>query len=104
MFELFEKTVLTGLGFISLSQKKAEDLLRELQERYKVSEEDGKAFLDKMQGMARESRVKMAEMAEVEVRRVIDKMGLVPREEFDRLQRRVEQLEGMREPVSGDPC
>jgi polyhydroxyalkanoate synthesis regulator phasin len=32
-------------------------------------------------------------MAETEVKKVVDKVGLVPREEFDRLLKRVEELE-----------
>jgi polyhydroxyalkanoate synthesis regulator phasin len=105
MFELFEKTVLTGFGFLSLSQKKAEEMLKDLQERYKVSEEEGKAFLEKVQGMAKESREKITEIAETEVKRVIDKLGLVTREEFDRLLKRVEQLENMKKDSgSGESC
>ncbi len=105
MFELFEKTVLTGLGLLSLSQKKAEELLGELQERYKVSEEDGKAFLEKLQGMARESRERIGEIAETEVKKVMDKIGLVSREEFVQLQKRVEALEKLEKtPASGEPC
>ena len=105
MFELFEKTVLTGLGFLSLSQKKAEELLKEVQERYKVSEEDGKAFLEKVQGMAKESRERIAEIAEAEVKKVIDRAGLVPRDEFDRLSKRVEELENrLAQNEPGAPC
>lgn len=105
MFELFEKAVLTGLGAISLSQKKAEEMLEELKERYKVSEDEGKAFLEKMQGMAKESRGRIAEIAETEVNKVIDRLGLVSREEFDRLQKRVEALERVRkETETGEPC
>lgn len=105
MFELFEKAVLTGLGFISLSQKKADEFLDELKEKYKVSEEDGKAFLDKVQKMAQDSRVKITEIAETEVRKVIDKLGLVSREEYDRLLKRVESLEAPRKgDEPGNPC
>jgi polyhydroxyalkanoate synthesis regulator phasin len=105
MFELFEKAVLTGLGFLSLSQKKAEEFLDELKEKYKVSEEEGKAFLEKMQGMAQESRERIMEMAETEVKKVIDKLGIVSREEFDRLQKRVDALECQRkEKEPGEPC
>jgi polyhydroxyalkanoate synthesis regulator phasin len=102
MFELFEKAALTGLGFLSLSQKKAEELLNELKEKYKVSEEEGKAFLDKMQGMAKESRERITEIAESEVKKAMDRMGLVSREEFDRLQKRVEALENQRKDVEPD--
>ena len=37
MLELFEKAALTGLGFLALSQKKAEELLTELKEKLKVA-------------------------------------------------------------------
>ena len=105
MFDSFEKAALTGLGFLSLSQKKAEEFLDELKEKYKVSEEEGRAFLEKMQGVAKESREKVTEMAETEVRKATDKLGLVSREEFDRLQKRVETLECQRKGnESGEPC
>ena len=105
MFELFEKAALTGLGILSLSQKKAEELLNELKDTYKVSEEEGKAFLDKMQGMAKESRERITEIAESEVKKAIDRLGLVSRDEFDRLQKRVDALEGRRNDVDpGESC
>ncbi len=105
MFELFEKAVLTGLGVVSISQKKAEEMLEELKERYKVSEEEGKAFLEKMQGMARESRGRIAEIAESEVSKVVERLGMVSREEFDRLKTRVDALERKgKEEDTGEPC
>jgi polyhydroxyalkanoate synthesis regulator phasin len=105
MFELFEKAVLTGLGAISLTQKKAEEFLGEMKETYKMSEDEGKAFLEKLQGMAKEGRERIAVMAEDEVRKVIDRIGLVPRDEFDRLQKRVADLEEtLRETDPGEPC
>lgn len=107
MFELFEKAVLTGLGALSLSQKKAEEFLAELQEKYRVSEDEGKQFLDRIQTMAQEGRSKVTEMAEAEVQKVIDRIGLVPREEFDRLKKRVTQLEARlqdTEDGSDGPC
>ena len=93
MFELFEKAVLTGLGALSLTQKKAEEIISELKEKYKMSEDEGKAFLEKVQGMAKEGRERVAEIADSEVKKVLDRVGLVPREEFDRLLKRVEELE-----------
>ncbi|WP_243373001.1 phasin family protein [Geotalea sp. SG265] len=95
MFELLEKAVLTGLGAVSMTQKKAEELLTELKEKYKLSEDEGKALLDKIQAMAKDSRERINEIAENEVRKAIERIGLVPREEFDRLQKRVQALENM---------
>ena len=93
MFELVEKAVLTGLGVVSLSQKMAEDFVKEMKEKYKVSEEEGKAFMERMQGMAKDTKARVAEMAEAEVKKAAERAGLVPKDEFDRLQRRVTELE-----------
>lgn len=105
MFELLEKAVLTGLGALSLSQKMAEDFLKEVKDKYKLSEEEGKAFLDKMQGMAKEGRERIAEIADTEVQKAMDRLGLVPRDEFERLQKRVEELENrLQASKPGEPC
>jgi len=93
MLDHLEKVFFAGLGAVSLSRKKTEEFLAELKETFRVSEEEGKAFLDRTQEMAREGRERLAEMAETEVKKVVDKLGLVPREEFDRLLKRVEELE-----------
>lgn len=93
MLELLEKAMLTGLGAAAITQKKAEELVKELREKYKVSEEEGKAFLEKMQNMAKEGREKLQEAAEVEVKKALDRMGLVSKAEFDKLLKRVEELE-----------
>lgn len=105
MFELLEKAFLTGLGAIALSQKKAEEVLTDLKDKYKMSEEEGKAFLEKVQGIAKEGRARVEEMAEAEVKKAMERMGMVSREEFERLQRRVAQLESrLTEPEPGEPC
>lgn len=93
MLDLLEKIILTGVGAMSLSQKKAEELLAELKEKYRMSEEEGKAFLEKAQTMAKEGKDKIAEAAEAEVKKVMRSMGLVSRDEFEKLRERVEKLE-----------
>ena len=93
MLELIEKAFLTGLGAVALSQKKAEELMTELKEKYKLSEEEGKTFLDKLQGAAQETRHKIAEAAEVEVKKTIERIGLVTRADYEQLQQQVAELE-----------
>jgi len=93
MFELFEKAVLTGIGALSLTQKKGEELLADLKEKYKFSEEEGKAFIDKIQGAAKETREKITEDAEVEVKKTVERIGLVAKSDFDALQQRFDELE-----------
>jgi polyhydroxyalkanoate synthesis regulator phasin len=93
MFELFEKAVLTGIGALSLTQKKGEELLADLKEKYKFSEEEGKAFIEKIQGAAKETREKITEAAETEVKKTVERIGLVTKDDYDLLKQKVEELE-----------
>ncbi len=93
MLELFEKAVLTGIGALSITQKKGEELVKDLKDKYKVSEEEGKAFLDRLQSIAKDTREKLAEAAEEEVGKAAERIGLVPRDEFDKLKQRLDELE-----------
>ena len=95
MFELFEKAVLTALGAVALTQKKGEEMVQEMKSRYKISEEEGKAFLERIQELARTGQQRSAEMAETEVKKALDRMGMVSREDFERLERRVRALEAL---------
>jgi len=106
MLELLEKAALTALGAAALTQKKGEELVQEFKAHYKMSEEEGRAFLERIQEIARTGRERSAEMAEAEVRRVLDRIGLVSRDDFQRLERRVAALEALQgqEEEPGTEC
>lgn len=93
MFELLEKMMLTGMGAVCLTQKKAEEMLGEMKERFNVSEEEGKAFLAKMQKNAEETQKKLEDMAQEEIKRACERVGMVTMEEFEKLQKKVQLLD-----------
>jgi len=93
MLELLEKAVMTSIGVAALTQKKGEELVAEMKDRFKISEEEGKQFVEKIQSIAKEGGEKFQAVAEEEVHKVVDRLGLVSREEFDRLAKRVQELE-----------
>ena len=93
MFELLEKTMLTAVGAVTMSQQKAEELLTELRQKLNVSEEEGKSFLKKVQEAAQENQQKLEELAQEEVKKACDRMGVVTEAEFDKLKKKVAQLE-----------
>jgi polyhydroxyalkanoate synthesis regulator phasin len=93
MIEMIEKTVLTAVGAMTLTQKKAEDLIQELREKLDISEEEGKAFLQKIQEAANKNREKMQEQARDEVKKACERMGVVTQDEFDKLKKKVAALE-----------
>lgn len=93
MIELLEKTVLTAVGAMTLTQKKAEELMKEMREKLNISEEEGKAFLKKIQEAAAQNQEKLQEQARVEVKNACERMGVVTADEFDKLKKRVALLE-----------
>ncbi len=93
MLELLEKAFMTTIGVAALTQKKTEELVAEMKDRCKISEEEGKQFIDKIQSFAKESREKIQAIVEDEVHKVVDRLGLVSREEFERMAKRVQELE-----------
>lgn len=93
MIELLEKSLLTAVGAMTLTQKKADELLQELREKMNISEEEGKAFLQKIQDAASQNQEKLLEQAREEVKKTCERMGVVTTEEFDKLKKKVTQLE-----------
>jgi polyhydroxyalkanoate synthesis regulator phasin len=93
MIEIIEKTLLTGLGALSMSQKKAEELVCDLKERLNLSEEEGKKLLDKLQQTAKENQRKLESVAQDEVKKALERMGVVTEEEFHALEKRADALE-----------
>ena len=93
MLELLEKAALSALGAAAMTQKKGEELVQELKSRYKMNEEEGRAFLERIQEIGRTGRERTAELAEAEVKRALDRLGMVSRQDFEQLERRVKVLE-----------
>jgi polyhydroxyalkanoate synthesis regulator phasin len=93
MLELIEKVVMTTIGVAAITQKKAEELVCEMKDKYKLSEDEGKHLIERIQSMAKENKDKVREMAEVEVQKVVERLGLVSVEELEILKKRVQDLE-----------
>ena len=93
MLEIVEKTLLAGIGALSLTQKKAEEVIADLKERLNLTEEEGKNLLDKLQDAAKENQQKLEGLACEEVKKACARVGVVTEEEFSKLQKKVDQLE-----------
>ena len=78
---------------MQLTQKKAEELIDDLKARLNLSEEEGKNLLEKLSKTAKENQKKLEELAQVEVKKACERMGVVTSEDFDKLQKKVAQLE-----------
>lgn len=93
MIDLIEKSLLTGIGVLALSQKKAEELATELKNRLDLSEEKGQELLRNLSEVARGNQQKLEDAARAEVRKVCADLGLVTRDELQRLTKKIAALE-----------
>ncbi len=93
MLEIVEKTLLTGIGAMALTQKKAEELIDDLKKRMNLTEDEGKSLLEKLRSAAKDNQKKLEEMAQDEITKACERVGVVTSEDFIKLQHKVEQLE-----------
>lgn len=93
MIEIIEKTLLAGVGALSLSQKKADEFLDEMKQKLNMNEEEGRELLNKIRSTAEESRAKFEEIARDEVMKSLERVGVVTRKDFDSLKKKVSKLE-----------
>jgi len=93
MIELFEKTLLAGMGALTLTQQKAEELIGEMKSRLDMSEEKGRELLDHLQQTAKENQKKLEEAAQEEVRKACERVGMATSEDIKALQKKIHKLE-----------
>ena len=93
MIDFIEKTMLAGFGALSLTQKKSEELLNEIKERVDLSEEEGRQLINRLQEAAKENQKKFEDIAREELQKIGERMGFVPKSEFEALSRKVARLE-----------
>ncbi len=92
MFDLIKKAMLTGVGLASLTKDKIEELAKDLSEKIKLSEEDGKKLLDELLSKSEEAKSNLHASIENTVNDIVKKMHLVTRKEFSDLKDEIDQL------------
>lgn len=93
MIDIIEKSLLAGIGVLALTQKKAEEMATELKSKLDLSEEKGQELLNQLSDVARSNQQKLEEAAREEVRRVCTDLGLVTKDELQRLAKKITALE-----------
>lgn len=95
MLDLFKKSILTGLGLVLKTRDEVEDLAKNWAEKQRMSEKEGKAFLDDMMNKYDASAQKLEEKVERTVKDVLKKMQIASRDEVEALRREIAELKEM---------
>lgn len=92
MIDLIKKAILTGVGIASMTKDKVEDLAKELIDKGKMSEQEGKKLVQDLLDRAEESGETLKSQTENLVKNTIAKMHLACTEDIELLKTEIEQL------------
>lgn len=94
MKNLLKKSLLAGLGAVSMTKDKAEAVARELIDRGEVTKEEAKDLVDEMMQRGEEEQRAVKDSFRQEMEDFKKKMGLVTKEELKAFEDRLSRIEG----------
>ena len=92
MLDLIKKTMLTGIGLALLAKDEIEDLAKELTEKGKMTEKEGKQFLGDLQKRYEEVQRKLEQRVEKTVKDFLKKADVVTGDELKALKKEIREL------------
>ena len=92
MFDLIKKTMLTGIGLALKTKDEVENLAEELIKQGKLSETEGKKFLEEIRDKYEDSQKKLEKRVEKTVKELLKKADLVTADELNALKKEIREL------------
>lgn len=91
--DIIKKAMLLGLGVISLTKEKAEELVDDLIKRGEVTREERFKIVDKLLKEAEKQEEELFGKISETVQKVITDLGLPTKKELDEISKRLEEIE-----------
>lgn len=93
MLDIFKKTFLAGLGALSLTKERAEQITEELVKKGEVSRDEAGKFVTELMDKVKEQREMVAGTVKQEFSKIKGDLAIVNRKEFESLIARIEVIE-----------
>nr|WP_321466626.1 hypothetical protein [uncultured Desulfobulbus sp.] len=93
MKEMLKNVVYAGIGAAFLTKEKVEDLSRDLIEKGKMSQEEGKQFVDDLIRKSEKAKDQLDLWINKRVEDRINQLNLATKDEIAELQRKIEELQ-----------
>lgn len=93
MVDLIKKAFYTGLGLAVLTKEKAEEMVKDIAQQAKLSEQEGKELVDSLMKQSDRARQDFQGKVDEAVMAVVSRLHLATREEVEGLRARVAELE-----------
>ena len=93
MKELLKNVVYAGLGAAFLTKEKVEELTKDLSEKGKMSQEEGKQFVEDLLRKSEKAKDQLDLWINKRVEERINQLNLATKDEVAELQRKIEELQ-----------
>jgi polyhydroxyalkanoate synthesis regulator phasin len=81
----FEKSLLAGIGLLSMTHEKAEKIVNDLSNRGELEESQGQKWIDQLTKRGEEERQALRKIVRDEVKTVLDDLGIATKEDLRHL-------------------
>jgi polyhydroxyalkanoate synthesis regulator phasin len=85
MANLLEKGFLIGIGLLSMTREKAQDIIDDLSNEGDLQKGEAKEWVDQISARGEEERQALRKLIRDEMKKVLDEMGLVTKEDIKEL-------------------
>ncbi len=92
MTDIFEKTLYLGLGIISMTKDKAEEIIDELVEKGKMSEDESAKAVKDLMNRAEKERKALDDKINESLEKAIKRMHLATRKDIEEINKKLDML------------
>ncbi len=92
MFETLDKMMLAGLGAVSMTRERAEQMFDEYVNKGQVERDSRSGFVKEVMDSAERTRSELEKMISKQVQETVTTMHLATREDIQRIEEKLDQL------------
>jgi polyhydroxyalkanoate synthesis regulator phasin len=92
MLDILKKTTLTGIGLALKTWDEVEDIAKELQKKGKMTETEGKKFLEDLQDKYQEVQQDLEDRVDQSLKNLLKKADIVTEEDLKALKKEIRDL------------
>ena len=94
MFETLDKIFLAGLGAVSMTKEKAEEIFEEYVEKGKAKREEKSGFVKDLMDRAEKSRADLEKIISEQIHKALAQLPLATKDDLKRIEEKLDQALG----------
>jgi len=93
MLDAIHKMFLAGVGLAAMTKDKIDEHVKELVEKGKLSEKEGREIADEMLKKSKQAKDDLEKQVEKQVQQTLQTLQIASKEDVEKLEARIEKLE-----------